>query len=42
MSQFESYTVTPILNGFSDHDAQLLMISTDYSCISVHKFSHEN
>ena len=24
VSQFESYTVTPIINGVSDHDAQLL------------------
>ena len=31
VSQFESYTVTPIINGMSDHDAQLLIISTDYS-----------
>jgi hypothetical protein len=31
ISQFESYTITPILNGLSDHDDQLLMISTDYS-----------
>ena len=31
ISHFESYTVTPILDGFSDHVAQLLMISTDYS-----------
>ena len=30
LSQFENYTVTPITNGMSDHDAQLLMISTDY------------
>jgi len=29
VSQFESYTVTPIINGMSDHDAQLLTISTD-------------
>jgi len=28
--QFESYTRTPILNGLSDHDAQLVKISTDY------------
>ena len=37
VSQFESYTVTPILNGLSDHDAQLLMISTDYSHMPIHK-----
>ena len=30
VSQFESYTVTPIINGMSDHDAQLLTISTDF------------
>jgi len=30
ISQFESYTITPIFNGLSDQDAQLL-ISTDYS-----------
>jgi len=29
VSQFESYTITPLLNGLSDHDAQLLIISTD-------------
>ena len=33
----ESYTVTPILFGFSDHDAQLLVVSTDYSRIPIHK-----
>jgi len=27
-SQFESYTIIPSLNGLSDHDAQLLMVST--------------
>ena len=26
ISQFESYTVTPILNGLSDHDAQLSLV----------------
>jgi len=35
VSEFESYTVTPILNGLSDHDAQLLLISTDYSQIPI-------
>jgi hypothetical protein len=34
ISQFESYTLTPILNGLSDH-VQLLMISTDYSHIHI-------
>jgi len=37
ISHFESYTVTPILNGLSDHVAQLLMISTDYSNMPVKK-----
>jgi len=32
-SQFERYTVTPIINGVSDHNAQLLIISADYSHI---------
>ena len=31
ISQFISYTITPIFNGSSDQDAQLLMISTHYS-----------
>ena len=31
ISQFENYNTTPILNGLSDHDDQLVMISTDYS-----------
>ena len=37
VSQFGSCTVTPILNGLSDHDAQLLMISTDYSYMTIQK-----
>jgi hypothetical protein len=37
ISHFESYTVTLILNGLSDHDAQLLMISTDYSTMPTQK-----
>ena len=36
VSQFESYTVTPIINGVSDHDAQLLIITTDYSLAPTH------
>jgi len=28
VSQFESYTVTPVLYGLPDHNAQLLKIST--------------
>jgi hypothetical protein len=38
VSQYESYTVTPVINGVSDHDAQLLIISTDYSYVPIHKF----
>ena len=37
ISQFESYTLTPILNGLSDRGAELLMISTDYSHIPIQK-----
>jgi len=37
VSQLESYTVTPVINGMSDHDAQLLIISTDYSHVPIHK-----
>ena len=37
VSQFESYTVIPIINGMSDHDAQLLTISTDYSHVPIHR-----
>ena len=36
--QFESYTITPILNGLSDHDAQLVKISTDYSHTCIQEF----
>jgi hypothetical protein len=38
VSQFESYTVTPITNGLSDHDAQLLKTSTEYTLVQIHKF----
>jgi len=38
VSQFESYAVTPILNGLSDHDAQLLTISTDFSHMPIQKY----
>jgi hypothetical protein len=38
VSQFESYTVTPIANGLTDHDAQLLKISTEYTLVPIHKF----
>jgi len=37
-SQLDNYTGTPIINGMSDHDAQLLIISTDYSHVPIHKF----
>ena len=37
ISQFESYSVTPILNGLSDYDAQLLIISMDYSHMPIQK-----
>jgi hypothetical protein len=37
VSQFESYTVTPITNGLSDHDVQLLKISTEYTLVPTHK-----
>jgi hypothetical protein len=38
VSKFESYMVTPITNGLSDHDAQLLKISTEYTLVPIHKF----
>jgi hypothetical protein len=38
VSQFESYTVTPIINSLSDHDVQLLKISTEYTLVPIHKF----
>jgi hypothetical protein len=38
VSQFESYTVTPIMNSLSDHDVQLLKISTEYTLVPKHKF----
>ena len=37
VSQLESYMVTPIINGMSDHDAQLLIISTHYSHVPINK-----
>jgi len=37
VSQFEGYLITPIINGGSDHDAQLLTISTDYSYVPTHR-----
>jgi len=38
VSQLDSYMVTLIINGVSDHDAQLLTISTECSHVSIHKF----
>jgi len=35
--QFEGYTITPVINRVSYHDAQLLTISTDYSYIPTHR-----
>jgi hypothetical protein len=35
ISKFLSYDVTPVFNCLSDHDAQLLMISTD--CFHIPK-----
>jgi len=37
VTQFESYMITPIISGVSDHDAQLLTICTDYSYVPTHK-----
>jgi len=37
VSQFECYTITPVINGVSDHDAQLLTISTGYSYVPTHR-----
>jgi len=39
VSQFESYTLTPIINSVSDHDEQLLIISPDDPHIPKHKFN---
>jgi hypothetical protein len=38
VSQFENYTVTPLLNGLSDHEAQLLKISFESTLVPIHKF----
>jgi thymidine kinase len=38
VSQFKSYIITPIINGVSDHDAQLLTISTADPHFPIHKF----
>jgi len=37
VSHFEGYTITPVIIGGSDHDAQLLTISTDYSYVPTHR-----
>ena len=41
VSEFERSTATPILNGLSDHDAQLLVISTDYSHIPIYLYQEK-
>jgi hypothetical protein len=38
VSLFESYTLTPITNGLSDHEAQFLKISTEYTLAPICKF----
>ena len=37
VSQFEGCTITPVINSVSDHEAQLLTISTDYSYTPTHR-----
>jgi len=37
VSQFEGYTITLVINRMSDHDAQLLTISTDYTYIPTYR-----
>ena len=37
VSHYESYAVTPIINGMSDHDAQLLTINTNNSQVPIHR-----
>ena len=37
VSQLERYTATSIINNMSDRDAQLSVISTDYSHVQIHK-----
>jgi hypothetical protein len=36
-TRFDKYTVIPIINGFSDHDTQLLTISTNKTTKSIRK-----
>jgi hypothetical protein len=38
VTQYESYTVTPITNGLSDHDAQFLKVCAEYTAVPIHKF----
>jgi len=40
VSELERYMVTPIINSMSYHDAQLLIISTDYSHVPIHKLKN--
>jgi len=37
VSQFEGYMIIPVINGMSDHDAQLLTINTDYNYVPTHR-----
>jgi hypothetical protein len=38
ISQYESFMAIPIINGLSDHDAQLLIITTGHPHITIHNF----
>jgi hypothetical protein len=38
ISQYESFTMTPIISSMSDHNAQLIMISTDHPRVPIHEF----
>jgi hypothetical protein len=37
VSHYESYAVTPIINGMSNHDTQLLTINTNNSEVPIHR-----
>jgi hypothetical protein len=38
VTQYESYTLTPITNGLSDHGAQFLKVHDEYTPVPIHKF----
>jgi hypothetical protein len=38
ISQYESFMAIPIINGISDHDAQLLIITTGHPHVPIHNF----